>query len=204
MSKVILAVSSAAIGAGFLLGHRYRHWGASQDERHCTLAGDELLPAVDVSATRAITIAADADAVWPWVAQLGQGRGGFYSYDWLENLIPQVNIHNADHIVPEWQHIAVGSAVRLAPELPLDVVALEPGRALVLRGGVPMGKVAPPYDFTWAFVLIPQPNGSTRLVVRERYFYTRRWAALIVRPAAVVSSVMSQKMLRGIKSRAQE
>ena len=204
MSKVILAVSSAAIGAGFLLGHRYRHWGASQDERHCTLAGDELLPAVDVSATRAITIAADADAVWPWVAQLGQGRGGFYSYDWLENLIPQVNIHNADHIVPEWQHIAVGSVVRLAPELPLDVVALEPGRALVLRGGVPMGKVAPPYDFTWAFVLIPQPNGSTRLVVRERYFYTRRWAALIVRPAAVVSSVMSQKMLRGIKSRAQE
>jgi hypothetical protein len=204
VSKVILAVSSAAIGAGVLLGHRYRQWGASQDEQHCALPGDELLPAVDVSATRAITIAADADAVWPWIAQLGQGRGGFYSYDWLENLIPQVDIHNADHIVPEWQHIAVGSAVRLAPELPLDVVALEPGRALVLRGGVPMGKVAPPYDFTWAFVLIPQPNGSTRLVVRERYFYTRRWAALIVRPAAVVSSVMSQKMLRGIKSRAQE
>ena len=70
------------------------------------------------------------------------------------------------------------------PRLPLQVVALEPGRALVLRGSVPMGKVAPPYEFTWAFVLLPQPDGTTRLVVRERYEYTRRWAALIVQPAA--------------------
>ena len=203
VSKVILAVSSAAIGAGVLLGHRYRQWGASQDERHCTLAGDELLPVVDVSATRAITIDAAADAVWPWIAQLGQGRGGFYSYDWLENLVPNVDIHNADRIVPEWQHVAVGAQVRLAPELSLDVVAVEQDRALVLQGGVPMGDAAPPYEFTWSFVLNTQRDGTTRLVVRERYAYTRRWAGLVVQPAALVSCLMSPKMLRGIKSRAE-
>ena len=160
-------------------------------------------PSVNLSATRAITIKTAADHVWPWIAQLGQGRGGFYSYDWLENLVAHIDIHNADRIVPEWQHLAVGSEVRLAPELPLQVAALERGRALVLRGNVPMGKVTPPYDFTWAFVLLPQPDGTTRLVVRERYEYTRRWAALIVQPAQLVSCLMSPKMLRGIKSRAE-
>jgi hypothetical protein len=159
---------------------------------------------VDVSATRAITIVAAADAVWPWIAQLGQGRGGFYSYDWLENLVPGVHIHNADHIVAQWQHLEVGADVRLAPEVPLQVAALEPGRALVLRGSVPMGKIPEPYDFTWAFVLVPQANGTTRLIVRERYAYSRRWGGLIVQPAALVSCLMTPKMLRGLRSRAEE
>ena len=59
---------------------------------------------MDQSTTRAITITTPADHVWPWIAQLGQGRGGFYSYDWLENLVAHIDIHNADQIVPEWQH----------------------------------------------------------------------------------------------------
>ena len=203
MSSVINLSCCAAVGAVLLVRHRYLQWGATRQEQQTELAGDDLLPVVDVSATRAITIEAPAEEVWPWIAQLGQGRGGFYSYDWLENLVPNVDIHNADRIVAKWQHVAVGSEVRLAPELPLAVTDLEPDRSLVLRGSVPMGKVAPPYDFTWAFVLIPQANGTTRLVVRERYFYVRRWAALIVQPAALVSCLMSQKMLRGIKSRAE-
>jgi hypothetical protein len=66
-----------------------------------------------------------------------------------------------------------------------------------------MGNTPPPYDFTWAFVLLEQSQGTTRLVVRERYEYTRRWAPLIVEPAAIVSFVMSQKMLRGIRGRAE-
>jgi len=89
------------------------------------------------------------------------------------------------------------------PEVALKVVALEPERALVLRGSVPMGNVAPPYEFTWAFVMLPQPDGTTRFMVRERYRYTRRWAALIVQPAQLVSCLMTPKMLRGIKSRAE-
>jgi hypothetical protein len=72
-----------------------------------------------------------------------------------------------------------------------------------LRGGIPMGPVPAPYDFTWAFVLRAGPGGSTRLVVRERYGYLRRWAPLVVEPAELISFVMSQRMLRSIRSRAE-
>ena len=85
----------------------------------------------------------------------------------------------------------------------LAVALVEPGRALVLRGGVPMGATPPPYDFTWAFVLREQPEGTTRLLVRERYAYTQRWASWLVEPVAVVAFVMSQRMLRGIRDRAE-
>jgi hypothetical protein len=130
------------------------------------------------------------------------GRGGLYSYDVLENLVG-CDIHSADRIVPEWQDVGVGDEVKLHPEVPLEVAALEPGRSLVVRGAVPMGSSAPPYDFTWAFVLRELPDGTTRLLVRERYAYTRWWASLLVEPVAAVSFVMSQKMLRGIRDRAE-
>ena len=112
-------------------------------------------------------------------------------------------IHSADRIVPEWQAIRSGDEVRLAPQVPLAVAVMEPGTALVLRGGVPIGDAAPPYDFTWAFALDEKPNGSTRLLVRERYGYQRRRAALLVEPVELISFVMSQKMLRGIRDRAE-
>jgi hypothetical protein len=85
----------------------------------------------------------------------------------------------------------------------VGVTVVEPGRALMLRGGVPMGAVPPPYDFTWAFVLREQPDGTTRLLVRERYAYTQRWAPFLVVPVAVIAFVMSQRMLRGIRDRAE-
>ena len=182
---------------------RYQRWGATDADLDRLLAGDSQLAGPIHSATRAISINAPTGQVWPWIAQLGQGRGGFYSYDWLENLVPRTDIHNADRIVPEWQHIIVGSQVRLAPEVPLQVAAVDIGRSLVLRGSVPMGIIPAPYDFTWAFVLQPRSDGTTRLLVRERYSYTRRWAGLIVQPAQLVSCLMTPKMLRGIRDRAQ-
>jgi hypothetical protein len=106
-------------------------------------------------------------------------------------------------MVPEWQHVEVGDEIRLAPELSLGVVALEPERSLVLRGGVPLGSSAPPYDFTWEFALREASDGTTRLLVRERYAYTRPWARLLVEPTEAVSFVMSQKMLRGIRDGAE-
>jgi hypothetical protein len=166
------------------------------------LPGDELMPRVDLTATRAVTIRATADAVWPWIAQLGQGRGGFYSYDFLENFL-RCDIHSANRIVSEWQRIGAGDEVRFAPEVGLVVAAVERDRSLVLRGGIPLGDTAPPYDFTWAFALRDQPDGSTRLLVRERYAYKRQWARLLVEPTEAASFVMSQKMLRGIRDRAE-
>jgi len=187
----------------FMAGRRWQlNWGATEDEQRATLPGDELCDQVDLTATRAISIRCAADHVWPWIAQIGQGRGGMYSYDALENLVG-CDIHSADRIVPEWQNVAAGDSVRLAPEVSLTVSAVERGRALVLSGGVPVGNSAPPYDFTWSFVILDGPEGSVRLLVRERYCYKRVWARLLVEPTEIVSFVMSQKMLRGIRDRAE-
>ena len=138
--------------------------------------------------------------MWPWIVQLGQGRAGFYSYDFLENLVG-CDIKNVDRIVPEWQERRVGDRVGLAPEVALTVAAVEKERSLVLRGGIPMRNVLPPFDFTWAFVLEEVPGGATRLFARERYAYKKVWARVLVEPVEALSFVMTQKMLRGVRDR---
>jgi hypothetical protein len=201
--RVAISVVGGSVGAYTVLARRRQlRWGATDKECEEQLPGDDLIPNADLAATRAITIDASADQAWPWIAQLGQGRGGFYSYDFLENLIG-ADIHSADRIVPELQDIHVGDEVLLGPKFGYDVAIAEPGRSLVLRGGFPMENIAPPYDSTWAFVLRDGPDKTTRLLVRERYAYKRPWARLIVEPTEAISFVMSQKMLRGIKSRAE-
>jgi hypothetical protein len=206
MKRRAAAAGTAVLGsaAAYILAIRpwQLGWGATGEERDATLAGDDLIPNPDLVATRAITVHAGADQVWLWIAQLGQGRGGFYSYDALENLVG-CDIHSADRVVPEWQDIKVGDQVKLHPEVGLGVAVVEQGSALVLRGGVPMGTVPPPYDCTWAFVVREQPDGTTRLLARERYVYTQRWAGFVVEPVAVVAFVMTQRMLRGIRDRAE-
>jgi hypothetical protein len=174
-------------------------WGATDEELNIALPGDELVPDADLTATRAVTVEAGADAVWAWIAQLGQGRGGFYSYDFLENLAG-LDIHSAERVVPEWQAIEVGDQVKFHPEGGMTAAVVEPERVLVLRGGMPG---TPPFDFAWAFVVRGQPDGTTRLVVRERYRYLRWWAPLLVEPVGFISLVMSRRMLRGIKERAE-
>jgi hypothetical protein len=206
MKSLVYAAGAAVIcgAAAYILAARPRQlvWGATGEEAGATLAGDDLIPGPDLVATRAITVHAPAGEVWPWIAQLGQGRGGFYSYDVLENLAG-CDIHSADRVVPEWQDIKAGDEVKLAPEVGLSIAVVQPGLVLVLRGGVPMGAAPPPYDFTWSFALQEQPGGITRLLVRERYAYSRWWAPLLVEPIGVVSFLMTQRMLRGIRDRAE-
>jgi hypothetical protein len=200
-----LAVIGAVAAYVLLVRPRHLRWGATGEEVEDDLPGDDLVPDAGLVATRAVTVRAPAAAVWPWIAQMGQGRGGLYSYDALENLVG-CDIRSVDRIVPEWQDVAVGDDFRLHPDVPLSVALVEPGRALVVRGAVEMGESAPapPYDFTWAFVLRDRADGATRLIVRERYGYTKRWAPLLVEPVELVSFVMSQKMLRGIRDRAEQ
>jgi len=167
MKRPAAAAGAAVIGsaAAYLLAVRpwQLRWGATDEERDATLDGDDLIANPDLTATRAITVHTSADQIWPWITQLGQGRGGFYSYDALENLVG-CHIHSATQIVPEWQDLKVGDQVKLHPEVGLGVAVVDQGRALVLRGGVPMGAVPPPYDTTWAFVVREQPEGTTRLL----------------------------------------
>jgi hypothetical protein len=198
----MVAAAAWLVRGIFLARSRQLHWGATDRESRDPLPGDALIPRPNLAATRVLSVRAPADQVWPWIAQLGQGRGGFYSYDGLENLVG-CDIHSADRVVPEWQDVEVGDQVKLHPEVALAVAAIEPGRSLVLQGGVPMGNVAPPYDFTWAFVLRQRPDGTTRLMVRERYAYGKWWATLLVEPTAVVAFLMTRKMLRGIRDRAE-
>jgi hypothetical protein len=201
--KAGIAVVAGAAATGVLLGRRWQlRWGATARELAGPLPGDELIAKPDLTATRALTVRAPAARVWPWIAQLGQGRGGLYSYDFLENLIG-CDIHSADRVVREWQDIKAGDEVRLHPDVALEVAAVDPGRSLVLRSAVPDGNAPPPFGFTWAFALQPGPDGTTRLIVRERYAYTQPWARLIVEPVEVIDFVMTQKMLRGIRSRAE-
>src|SRR5215212_4605652 len=117
MRKTLESLSGAAqmalhIALGPVL-HRWRtRWGATPDECRRRLPGDELVPAPDWSYTHAITIDAPRSAVWPWLVQLGQGRGGFYSYEGLENLIG-CDIHNVGEIRPELQRLRVDDQVRM-------------------------------------------------------------------------------------------
>ena len=199
----LLATAAAAIGTyGRIVRPRLLRWGATDDEATALLHGDALIHDPDLRATRAITIDAGPEDVWPWLVQLGQEKGGFYSYERLENLLG-CDICNADRIVPEWQDVRVGDAVHLAPDFALHVAIIDPPNALVLHGGVPIGDAAPPFDFVWAFVLRGRPDGTTRLIVRESYAYTERWAPLVVEPVELVSFAMHRKMLRGIRDRAE-
>jgi hypothetical protein len=183
------------------------HWGATTEESREVLPGDDILRDPGLVATRAITIEAPPEQVWPWVVQLGADRGGFYSYDRIENLVG-CGVHSADTVVEEWQHVAVGDLVHLHPKVALSVAAVDPGRSLVLHAapavpGVPGAPEAAPYDFTWSFVLRRHPHRATRLIARERFLYTHPWSPLLVEPVAAASSAMSRKMLLGIRDRAE-
>ena len=103
-------------------------WGATPSEAAAPLPGDGLLEIADVVATRAIEISAPPSAIWPWLVQMGPGRAGAYTYDWIENLFG-LNMHSADRIQPEWQELEVGDVLRSREGRPgMRVEILEPER----------------------------------------------------------------------------
>jgi hypothetical protein len=186
----------AAVALGVALLHAlvllpwYSNWGATPAEVARAMPGDELAPDAAYVSTRAVTIDAPPEAVWPWLVQMGQGRGGLYSYELLENLAGS-DLHNADRIHPEWQRLAVGDAIRPVPEGYLGlaespkytVVAIEPNRALVLA-------------VFGTFLLDPVDGRTTRLIMRGR----SPSAADAMEP---FSFIMARRMLLGIRERAE-
>ena len=209
--------SAVAQIAGHVLAPWRRHWrvtwGARHEERSSPLTGDELIVEPTWGYTHAISIDAPAAAVWPWIAQLGQERGGFASFERLENLVG-CRIRNAERIVDDWQHPQVGDEVHLHPQAPpLHIAALDPGRSLVLRGAAtdpgtdPASDDAPVPDNLWAFHLVPTGLTSCRLVergmtvhgpaLRDRLFF----GTTLIEP---IGFVMSREMLRSIKELAEQ
>src|SRR4029079_17073672 len=134
--KMLGAVGAAAFAAGaypLLLRRRCLHWGARPEEIGRTIPGDELMPTPDILSTRAVTIDAPPEAIWPWLVQMGSGRGGAYTYDWVENLFG-LDMHSADGILPQFQHPRVGDVLPVGPNGPgLRLEILEPEHVLAYR-----------------------------------------------------------------------
>ena len=181
----------------------YVRWGTTKEERSLVFPGDELAPDAHYRVDHGITIHAPASAVWPWLAQLGQDRGGFYSYDWLERAFGD-HIRNADRIHPEWQTIARGDLVRATQRSYLGgrfgdigwrVTDVVPGRALILEN--------------WgAFVVQPVDSATSRLIVRTRGAGEPSFLGLVFGPLNVfvfepAHFIMQRGMLRGIRDRAE-
>lgn len=182
----------------------YTRWGAVDAEVSASLPGDDLVTGSTIAqATRAIDIHAPAAAAWPWLLQIGQGRGGMYSYDWMENLVG-CNIHTLNIIVPELQNLKVDDIIRLGPQEGLPyykVVLIEPEKALVLRSVDP--KTLEPGE-TWGFYLIEKEGGQSRLVIRHRSTISADPTSRIVNSIfEPISFVMEHKMLHGIRDRAE-
>jgi hypothetical protein len=170
-------------------------WGATLAEARAAMPGDDLVPVSHFTATRAITIEARPCDVWPWLAQVGYGRAGFYSYDLLDNL----GRPSATAIMPQWQRAGVGevaapTASHPTPATSFLVADAKPDACLVW---------AKP-DSTWAWTLAPLAPGRTRLVTRLRQRYQPTPAGLLTMILAEFGDfAMMRKMLLGIKSRAE-
>lgn len=205
-----------AAGAVAILAWRRRvtpwqeRWGTTDDEVSMSLPGDDLVAEPAQQVTRAISIEAPPGAVWPWIVQIGADRGGFYSYECLENLFG-LDIHNADRIVPEWQQRDVGDLVAADGKGSGGwyVMQVVPDEALVLlvgdvRTGRPLRRDRGlRWEFLWTFYVRPAHGGMSRLIIRERTGFGSPLTRALMAPVGFVSFVMTRKMLREIKARAE-
>jgi hypothetical protein len=168
MFRVLLITAVAAVAAQAV--HARRNWGATGEETAAVLPGDELVPEPAESTTLAVAVAAPADEVWTWLVQIGYGRGGMYSYDWLDNLFG-LRIHSAEEICDQWQHLAVDDRVAVVrpgyPAMPtgyvFTVAQVEPPRTLVLRQAPPEH----PWNGVWSFHVVPAGEDRCRLLSRS-------------------------------------
>jgi hypothetical protein len=228
IKRIVVGSALAAAGwAGYVTARRwYETWGVDPDEAVKDLPGDELVPEPTLSATRGITIDAPPPAVWPWLVQMGYGRGGWYSYDAMD-----MKGESSETIVPEHQSLAVGDTVPTDPGGGFVVKRVEPEQALVLfvdpeivaarttgtvtideAPGLQMSgrflSTATPPQFTaaWAFVLEPLAGGQTRLLERFRVRTDGEspGSKLLGPVLGFGVFVMTQRQMLGIKARAEK
>ena len=165
------------------------NWGATEEEIQRTMAGDEIVPNPTFNATRAVTVNAPPERIWPWLVQMGYRKAGFYSWDILDN----DGIPSAERIIPEYQTLKVGDLMPLTARQGTRVAAMVPNKELLL---VTQSDVV----WTWSWGLYPIDAHRTRLVSRLRVplrtFSSQLWVDAF-------EIVMMRKCLLGIKRRAE-
>lgn len=230
--KLMAIAFSAGMGVAYLMQMRaqYRTWGLVAGGNERGVDGDELVPQADIVETRGIDIDVAPDQVWPWLAQLGYGRGGWYSYPlfdrgWSPNGGAQGE--SADEILPEFQDLAEGDLVPTQEQGGLEARVVVPGEALVLYSDDTMTREQvqqimaqrmgddeaaaelpidmPPYTVSWAFQLEEIPGGRTRLIERLRVSIEASDAQWRVRPLLAIGLfAFMRSQMEGIKQRAEE
>ncbi|MBN2005948.1 MAG: hypothetical protein JXA21_21500 [Anaerolineae bacterium] len=180
---------------GYLLIHPlHSRWGATAEDLARSMPGDLN----GVRWTRAMVVSATPEQIWPWLVQWGQGRGGWYSYDWLENLLG-MEIHTADRILPEYQDTAIGDPICMAANVCTSFVSvIEPQQWFGWQASDEQGK--PVWSFT--FGLFPVDGARTRLVMRESFDKDAMPAAAVY-AIEIPDVVMGQKALDTVKRRAE-
>jgi hypothetical protein len=189
-------------------------WGMSYKELSKSFPGDFLVPQPRSQFTHAIEINAPANFVWPWIAQIGQGRGGFYSYEALENLVG-LGIYNADQILPEYQHPKIGDLIHFGPNDAYPLVICEDGKAMAIENWYDVDNnsvynqaLESPMNYlhlSWLWMVEPIDENRSRFVSRNRVDYSpsfknRLLLGLLAEP---VVFAMDRKMCYGIKRRAE-
>ncbi|WP_099039329.1 SRPBCC family protein [Mycobacterium neglectum] len=184
----------------------YRNWGTTKQECGMYLVGDETGYGPGVQSTEAVSIDAPAGTVWPWLVQMGQDRGGLYTYEKFENLVG-LRYVNADRVHPEWQHLAPGDTVRFVPlgwmglrdGIVFEVVEVADQQSIVLRAFT--GRK---WNVVWSFHLVPRGRDRCRLLIRVRTKLRQPGQALVTELVEPARALMTRGMLLGIKRRAQQ
>jgi hypothetical protein len=217
---LFVALSTTAL---LLALNRYvgRRWGATRDEVHASMPGDDVIPEPLWQTTHGITIRASAADIWPWLVQMGITRGGWYLSERLDRIVWRIDNPSVDRIVPELQRLSVGDIVpdSVNSTAHFRVVAIQPREALVLHSRRhPMTGIWPNLtadhpgvylDCSWAFILHEAEGGSTRLLMRSRAVIMSgtRPAPFLVRATLPVADffdfLYARQMLRGIRRRAE-
>ncbi len=181
----------AALAALYLwvLKPWHMQWGATTEEAQRPMPGDDLIPGAG-QATRAITIHAAPEEVWPWLVQLGYGKAGWYSYDWIDNDFQP----SADRILPEHQQLRHGDKILMMPDMGFVVNQIDQPHSIV--------SVLEDGSTSWCLGLYPTNDAATRLVSRWRPKFEMTPATFFLTMLSEPGTfIMEQKMLRSIRNR---
>jgi hypothetical protein len=180
------------------------NWGSTSSEQSAGWPDDRFVTGPEVINTRAVTVGAPPRSVWPWIAQFGLGKAGFYSYELLERIVG-IPVRNIESVLPQFQQLEVGDEVLLHPSAPgIPVAEVEPGRfvCFCVSPGLEDRFERPEPNRSWSMYLTPAGAGSTRLVLRSCIEPLRRatFAGRLRRlMEEAIDFAMEQRMLRSIR-----